>query len=97
MINDNELLLSISTLDNMSVTDCSLFAEPFNSSLLPEVGSRALNSVMIIQDENARMIGSCSPWIDYQKETYSFCVATTGDKVKILLHEFLCVYAELIV
>jgi hypothetical protein len=95
LINDNELLLSFSTLDSMSETDCSHFAEPFKSSLLPEVGSRASNNVMIIQDENARMIGCCSPWIEYQKETYSFCVAPTGDRVKILLHEFLCVSAEL--
>ena len=79
----------------MSDLEASRFVMPFSSGLLPEVGSRALESVMVIQDENARPIGYCSPWICYQKDTYSLCVEATGDRVKILPHGFLCVSAEL--
>lgn len=95
LINNTDIRLSFSSIDKMSDLEVSRFAMPFSSGLLPEVGSRALESVMVIQDENAQPIGYCSPWICYQKDTYSFCVASAGDKVKILLHDFICVSAEL--
>ena len=95
LIRDDSIRLSFDSIDNMPEPDVTRFLTPFSSTLLPEVGSRALESVMIIQEDNTRQIRYCSPWICYQKDTYSFCVAATGDKVKILLHGFLCVSAEL--
>lgn len=95
LIRDDSIRLSFNSIDNMPEPDVTRFLTPFSATLLPEVGSRALESVMIIQDDNTRQIRCCSPWICYQKDTYSFCVAATGDRVKILLHGFLCVNAEL--
>ena len=91
LIGGDNIRISFDNIDRMPESDVTRFLTPFSSTLLPEVGSRALESVMVIQDENAKHVGYCSPWICYQKDTYSFCVAATGDKVKILLHGFLCV------
>lgn len=96
LISDDNIRLSFYNINSMPVSDVTRFLTPFSSTLLPEVGSRALESAMVIHGEDARLIRYCSPWISYQKDTYLFCVASTGDKVKILLHDYLCVYAELV-
>lgn len=95
LINSTDIKLLFSSIDKMSDLEVSRFAMPFSSRLLPEVGSRALENLMILQDDNNQPIGYYSPWICYQKDTYSYCVASAGDKVKILLHGFICVSAEL--
>ena len=57
------------------------FHSPIMSSLLPEVGSRAL-IVMIEQ----RIAGS--PWFEVQPNMYEYCVASDNSEVRIIFQDY---------
>lgn len=57
------------------------FHSPIFSGLLPEVGSRAL--ITLVENGNAN-----SPWFTVQSGKYEYCVAPDNSEVKIIIQDF---------
>ncbi len=57
------------------------FHSPIMSSLLPEVGSRAL--IAMFEQGSAG-----GPWLEVQPEMYEYCVAPDNSEVRIIMQDF---------
>lgn len=57
------------------------FYAPITSSLLPDVGSRALIAMMEQGCVDA-------PWLTVQPKVYDYCVAPDNSEVRIIIHDF---------
>lgn len=60
---------------------CTKFHSPISSDLLPEVGSRALAS--LVECENMSSL-----WFEVQPNHYEYCVAPDNSEVRIILQDF---------
>lgn len=65
------------------------FMQPIYSSLLPEVGSRALSDV-------AMNGGECyAQWHEVQPQVYTYCVALDLSEVRIVVHNYFAIRVRL--
>lgn len=65
------------------------FMMPIHSEQLPEVGSRSLSEILIMDGEY------CSPWHEVQPHMYYYCVAHDLSEVRILIHDYFAVKVSL--
>lgn len=87
---DSTYKISMWLLSGMSDTQKSLFFQPFNGSLLPEVCSHALDHV-VLHYENGEVQSFSSHWIVVQKNRYSYCVSPESNMVKFVIADYLAV------
>lgn len=64
------------------------FRSPIFSGLLPEVGSRAL--ISLVENGNAG-----SPWFTVQPDKYEYCVAPDNSEVRIIIQDFFGVRGQI--
>ncbi len=84
-IDDSPASVSITSLTNLCDSQVNELFAPRKNTILPEVGSKALESFMLVDG----IVYSC--WISYQKHTYSYYVAPDASEVMILFQDFLLV------
>lgn len=85
-------------LDQLNENERKDFELPYASDLLPDVGSRALenSTFIIIEDGEHKKITILPQWQVVQEGRYRYCTSNEGNKVKIVIAEYLAVEVELV-
>lgn len=79
-------ILTCKVISQMTQQERHCFEEPYVDSLLPEVGSRALNDCFMIGNSMC-----VSAWQIVQTNRYRFCTSLDGGRVKFVISEYLAV------
>lgn len=87
---DNTYTISMRLLSEMSDCQKQLFFQPYKGSVLPEVCSHALDHVMLYYEDDGNL-SFYSYWNIIQQNRYGYCVSPEGNKVKIIIANFLAV------
>lgn len=82
-------ILKCQILSNMSTKERDSFEMPYIDTLLPEVGSRALENCVLISGST-----NFSPWQIVQPQRYRYCTSAEGHKVKFVIAEYLAIEVE---
>lgn len=84
--NNNFIILTCKVISQMTQQEIHRFEEPYMSSLLPEVGGRALSGCLIMEGSMC-----VSMWHVIQPNRYRFCTSPDGHHVKFVISEYLAV------
>lgn len=92
---DSTFNISMWLLPEMSDIQKQSFLEPYIGDILPEVGSRSLEHIVLnyINDEERVFYSS---WITVQKNRYSYCVSPDSNRVKFIIADYLAAEVQII-
>ena len=92
---DSTYNISMWLLSQMTASLKQTFFEPYTGNLLPEVGSRSLEHIMLnYGDDGVQSFSSC--WMTVQENRYSYCVSPDSNKVKFIIANSLAVEVQII-
>lgn len=94
---DSDFHVSMKLLGQMNDLERNNFEQPYLNDLLPEVGSRALQSMafLVIEDGMKKSLKYPSHWEVVQEGRYRYCTSNESNKVKFVIAEYLAVEVEL--
>lgn len=90
---DSDFTVTMYLIHAMTAEQRTKFEKSYTSTFLPEVGSRMFAQVPIIipQEESNKKIICSSSWQIIQEGRYRYCTNAKGDKVKIVIAEYLAI------
>lgn len=91
---DSTCDISMWLLHEMSNTQKQSFIQPYDGTILPEVGSRSLNHI-ILNYENGEVSSFSSTWVTVQKNRYKYCVSPDSRKIKFIIADYLAAEVQI--
>lgn len=91
---DSTYSYSMWLLPEMADSQKYLFFEPYEMTLLPEVGSHSLNHIMFVCDDSG-IQSVYSRWNMVQENRYSYCVSPDSNRVKFIIANYLAVEVQI--